>query len=118
MKEKLELFCSRVNARDWRWSAAVSSKVQVVVISYAGDPSRTQALCLDLGDDKNGNFIIWALDRLEELGYIAPTFGRVGDGRSLLIYEGQRLCPLQFTGSTRAEAVFNALLADLGQEEK
>lgn len=118
MKEKLELFCEAFNGQDWDWTVEASARAVGVSLCFKGPNNTCVGFYPDGADMVNARAIILMLDRLEELGYIAPTFGRVGDGRSLLIYEGQRLCPLQFTGSTRAEAVFNALLSALGQEEK
>jgi hypothetical protein len=69
-------------------------------------------------DPANAQWIIWCLDRLEELGYLASIqTDRDHNGYKCLIAFDEFEVPALYRAPTRAEAVTNALAAALGVEE-
>ncbi len=113
---------SRIEARFPEWKATSSVESGYLVIEQGGQEIEYVPEC---SDQANSEFIIWGLDRLEELKYIprlSPGYDMRGEEVSMvyeiglgLTYHGQHIVG-SVLGKTRAEAVANALARALEVE--
>ena len=117
----LERFCQAVNEKDWGYRAVAVTipdpninppeKPYLFIKDRENYPRTSWAT--GLSDEENAHFIIWGLDRLEELGEGPNLYTNVEGGK----YSVSIASAPATQSDSRSQAIFSALCRVLGVEE-